>query len=377
MTTGASAPLSLETKGRKSYGNSIVSMGGVELFSTAHPHLVTGKNGEYFSYNYFLELKPLGSNVAHIVRTDHEGMRIVVGSVELGAGEIPYVHDFSMTENYVVLCIWPVRIGADTMVTSNRGFLRELQWKGQDEPTKIYVFNKNRIGQKPLYEFESQALFAYHHVNAFEKDNKIIMDVSAYESNAIASGEHAFLYISNVEDEELRKKQEKDGRWYRFELPLNENTPYPIKVRANQLKAIAVDGLEYGGELVRINDKFKSKSYQYSYGFTGFAGSDELKGGFSEWALVKLDKHAAEDKQKESVSATVWKEVNCYPSEPIFVGKPNGDDEDDGVLLSQVYDGSRRESFLLVLDAKDMTELARCYTGSRLCVSFHGQFIAA
>ena len=370
-------PFSLETKGRKSYENSIVSFGGVELFSTAHPHLVKEKNGEYFSYNYFLEFRPLGSNIAHIVRTDRLSMREIVGSVELGPGEIPYVHDFSMTENYIILCVWPVRIDADTMVTSDRGFLRELQWKGTEEPTKIYVFNKNCIGQKPLYEFESQALFAYHHINAYEEDKKIIMDVTAYENNAIASGEHAFLYISNVGDEALRKKQEKDGRWYRFVLPLDEKSSPPIKIQAKQLKAIAKDGLEYGGELVRINDEYKSKSYRYSYGFTGFAGSGELRGGFSEWALVKIDKHAAEDNHKELVSATVWKQANCHPSEPIFVGKPNGDVEDDGVLLSQVYDGSRRESFLLILDATNMTELARCYTKSRLCVSFHGQFIAA
>ena len=370
-------PLSLKTKGRKSYGNSIVSPGGVELFSTAHPHLVTDKSGKHFSYNYFLELKPLGSNVAHMVRTDEQGMRTVVGSVEVGAGEIPYVHDFSMTEKYVILCIWPVRISADAMVTSDRGFLRELQWKGAEMSTKIYVFDKNGTKQGPLYEFDAPPLFAYHHINAFEKENKIIMDVTAYENNAIASGEHAFLYISNVDDKNQRKKQEKDGRWCRFELPLHENSSFPVKIAVKKLKAIGIDGLQYGGELVRINDKYKSKPYRYSYGFTGFAGADEFKGAFNEWALVKIDKHIADIDHEKSISATVWKEANCYPSEPIFVGKPQSDIEDDGVLLSQVYDGARRETFLLVLDATNMTELARCYTGNRSCISFHGQFIPA
>ena len=66
---------------------------------------------------------------------------------------------------------------------------------------------------------------------------------------------------------------------------------------------------------------------------------------------------------------------NCYPSEPVFVPRPGASDEDDGVLLSQVYDGEKRETFLLVLDAKDMTELSRCYTGMRCPISFHGQFL--
>ena len=49
--------------------------------------------------------------------------------------------------------------------------------------------------------------------------------------------------------------------------------------------------------------------------------------------------------------------------------------EDKGVLLSQVYDGKRRETFLLVLDAVSMKELCRAYTGHRVPISFHGQWL--
>jgi carotenoid cleavage dioxygenase-like enzyme len=62
----------------------------------------------------------------------------------LGAGVIPYIHDFSMTENYAVLAIWPVRIDTDKMVTSNRGFLRELEWK-PELGTQIYTFDINKV----------------------------------------------------------------------------------------------------------------------------------------------------------------------------------------------------------------------------------------
>ena len=84
------------------------------------------KDGRKYSFNYFSEVRPLGSNVAHIAKTDEFGKREIVGSVDLGPGVIPYVHDFSMTGSHIVLCIWPVRIGADTMITSHRDFLREL-----------------------------------------------------------------------------------------------------------------------------------------------------------------------------------------------------------------------------------------------------------
>jgi len=47
-------PESLATTGRKTYKNTITSFGGIELFSTAHPHLQF-ENNEFVTYNYFLE----------------------------------------------------------------------------------------------------------------------------------------------------------------------------------------------------------------------------------------------------------------------------------------------------------------------------------
>lgn len=37
--------------------------------------------------------------------------------------------------------------------------------------------------------------------------------------------------------------------------------------------------------------------------------------------------------------------------------------EDEGMLVATVYDSIRNENFLLVLDASDLRELARAYTG--------------
>ena len=165
-------------------------------------------------------------------------------------------------------------------------------------------------------------------------------------------------------------------------MPLAKSSEDTMHVEPIKLAAVDVNGYEYGSELVRINEHLKGKKYRYSYGFTGFAGNDDEKGGFNIWAIVKLDHCAALNMQ--SVTCKIWKSPNCYPSETIFVPaqKPmsctdplNVDFEDDGILISQVYDTNKRETFLLILDAKNMTELARCYTGKRCPISFHGCFI--
>ena len=51
---------------------------------------------------------------------------------------------------------------------------------------------------------------------------------------------------------------------------------------------------------------------------------------------------------------------NRFPSEAIFVKDPHSTDEDGGVLLSTVISSDPSDPiYLLVLDAKNLTELAR------------------
>ncbi len=67
-----------------------------------------------------------------------------------------------------------------------------------------------------------------------------------------------------------------------------------------------------------------------------------------------------------------WHERGTYPGEPIFVRRPHGRREDDGVLLSVVLDARRRTSFLLVLDARDMNEIGRAAVPHHIPFGFHG-----
>ena len=80
--------------------------------------------------------------------------------------------------------------------------------------------------------------------------------------------------------------------------------------------------------------------------------------------LVKLDTRRGE--------MTDWREDGSYPGEPIFVRRPHARSEDDGVLLSVVLDAKRRTSYLLVLDARDLTELARAAVPHHIPFGFHG-----
>jgi carotenoid cleavage dioxygenase-like enzyme len=71
-----------------------------------------------------------------------------------------------------------------------------------------------------------------------------------------------------------------------------------------------------------------------------------------------------------------WTQPGGYPGEPVFVPEPGGEEEDAGVLLSVVLDTAEGRSALVVLDARDLTELARARVPHHVPFHFHGQFFA-
>jgi beta,beta-carotene 9',10'-dioxygenase len=73
-------------------------------------------------------------------------------------------------------------------------------------------------------------------------------------------------------------------------------------------------------------------------------------------------------------STRIWEEDGAYPGEPVFVAAPEAQAEDEGVLLSVVLDGRRGTSYLLVLDAQSLEELARAEVPHAIPFGFHGQY---
>lgn len=401
-------PDTLSTKGRLEYGaagnkaakfngaRTDTKIGGYELFSTAHPKSTADGEG---TLNYFLEAG-LTTNTALVVKINSDLERTIVGKVPLGFGQIPYVHEISLTadDRYAVLCIFPLTANPSKMA-NGKGFLSQLEWRGKEDGghTIIHVFDLDSVSAayqqgrptpdlSPVASYEGPPQFAYHHVNAFVKDdesNQLVIDLSAYNSPEIINGEGGFAYVEVVKDAQRRReKMAKAAETYRYTLPLPApgtrmhcSGSGPMKVEPELLAAVDEGGKWYDSELLRINPARLGKPYRYSYGFTAYAGPGERQGNWLDWAVVKLDTQAAA--RGLPVTASVWKQRGVFTSEPIFVADPEGQREDAGVLLVQAFDAARKDSFLLCLDAKDMSELARAYTGLRCPISFHGQWAPA
>jgi carotenoid cleavage dioxygenase len=66
-----------------------------------------------------------------------------------------------------------------------------------------------------------------------------------------------------------------------------------------------------------------------------------------------------------------------HGAEPYFIPREGAEAEDDGFLMSFVYDAGRGASELLILDARDLSEppIAQVLLPARVPFGFHGSWI--
>lgn len=107
--------------------------------------------------------------------------------------------------------------------------------------------------------------------------------------------------------------------------------------------------------------RVNGRPYRYAYG-----NGQARPGGFLE-TIQKIDLEAGGIRE--------WRRPGSYPGEPVFVAAPGAQAEDEGVVLSLVLDAGAERSYLLVLDARDLGELARAEAPHAVPFGFHGQFL--
>ena len=110
-------------------------------------------------------------------------------------------------------------------------------------------------------------------------------------------------------------------------------------------------------EFPRLNDTMIGKEYQYFYAVHIHPHGE---------GIIKYNHFGSKN--------TYWFEEGAYANEPIFIPHPHAQTEDEGVILTVVNNLNAKQSFLLVLDAKNLKELARGNIPHFIPFGFHGQF---
>jgi len=250
--------------------------------------------------------------------------------------EPAYMHSFGLTERWLVLVEFPYVVNPLALALSGRPYIENYRWR-PERGTRIHLFD--RSSGEAVGPFQTDACFGFHHVNGFQAGDEVSIDVCTYPDAQIVQD----LYL-----ERLREgKPAATGALERFKVNTSSGA-----VSRERL-------IEEPIELPRINyGRCNERRYRYTWGV----------GAASGWLdrIVKAD--------LERGDSAVWTQEGCYPGEPVFVAAPDAQREDDGVLLSVVLDATEGNSFLLVLDAATLSEIARATVPHHIPFGFHGQF---
>lgn len=335
----------LEAKRHLTYGDLNPSLN--KAFTAAHS-ASDPNTGEHFNYCFDMGRAPVPYTVFSLAR---DGSSRVLATID----EAPrYIHSLAATKSYVVLIMYSLVANVWRML-AGEPYASALEFR-RDLRTKFYVVS--RAEGKVVAVYDADPFFCFHNINAFEAENgDVQIDLVLLEN-----GEGA---ISQYYRENLVRKP---ADFFTHSAPRRftlADIPAAAAAYAEDATAVSVAEdrclADVNIELPCISPKFAMREHRFAYGVSS------QQGDFAFNSLVKTDATTGK--------YTIWSVPNTACGEPIFVPKPGSNVEDEGVLLSVVLDAEEKRSFMAVIDAQTMTEVARATVPQPVPLGFHGRYM--
>jgi carotenoid cleavage dioxygenase len=258
----------------------------------------------------------------------------------------PMMHDFALTEKYVVFFDLPVTFSLDAVSA------------GKELPYTWNPAHQARIGLLPrdgsatdVRWVEISPCWVFHTLNAYDDGTRVVVDLCQYPQP---------FDVATLWDGHGPATLD---RWI--------IDPAAGKVSQQTLN-------DRAQEFPRVDDRVISRPHRYGYsamiGEVGQAVSP-LTGDFADQAftnaLLKHDLvHGTAEAHDFGRDATA--------GEAVFTPTTPGAAEDDGYVLAFVHNPDRSASDLVILAAQDFTgdPVARIHLPARIPLGFHGSWLA-
>lgn len=246
----------------------------------------------------------------------------------------PMVHDCAITENHVVLFDLPVTFSMDAAAEGAR---LPYRWN-PDHPPRVGLLPLDGPADAVRW-FEAPSCYVFHTLNAYEDGTSVVVDLVR----------HPRMFAT------------------RFDGPY-EGTPvlerWTLDLASGAMKAEVLD--DRPQEFPRIDERLTGRPHRFGYGAS-------FGDGVEHGPALKHDLAAGTTQVHDYGPGRVT-------LEPLFV--PRSDDpgraEDDGWVMSYVYDAAGDRSDVVILDAQDFggDPVATVHLPVRVPFGFHGSWIA-
>ena len=270
---------------------------------------------------------------------DPQGSARITGSYPLK--EMTFVHDFVLTQSHhQIYFLTPVSFdlarafsGLTTPADSIHSRPGQL--------TQIMVIHNGQVRYYP-----TDPCFIFHFANGYEDaDGTLVVD-----------GLRMDTFPEGLSTNEMT-----------HEVPEEPSAGLPTRYRITpELGRVECETLsEYFLELPTIHPAYQGKPYRYVWGI----GGDPQRKSLLLQGVAKVDTEA-----KETKFLDVYPHL---PGEPLFVPRPGGQAEDDGWLLTMLFDTDLKTNKLLIIDAAAMEIIGELTLPHAQPIGFHGTWHSA
>jgi len=297
---------------------------------TAHPHRdpVTGGLA-FFGYDVF------GPPFLRYHEMDASGDVVHTTPIEIPRATMQ--HDFGVSASKVVFMDLPVVFDSELAAT---GASLPFRWM-EEAGARLGVLDRAAPGSEVRW-VGLDPCYVFHVMNAFDEGDDVLLDVCRYEKTFdIGTGGPLGSVSPSLQ------------RWR-------------IRPDANRAEVVQLDDLPI--EFPRIDDSLAGLPYRYGY-CTELDHSNTIG---AATGLVRYDLGRGEAKRYPFAE-------HLAPGEPVFVRAPDGRADDEGWVLTVVYDATRDASDLIILDASQFAGRpeAVVHLPARVPFGFHGSWVAA
>lgn len=297
---------------------------------TAHPkHDPVTNNLIAISYNGCQSLSPC---ILTIISPEGN----IINSTSISVPYRGMLHDFIMTENFIVLPLFPAIIDFSGQAQG------VVNWH-PDKFTCIGIIPRqgNEIKISEIRWFSLEACYVYHFVNAYEKDDLVIVDLIFHE--------HAPLFVFDKQKQLLPTRVAQFKRW-KFDM---------VSQLVSETELDSIDMLYH---FPSIDQRFLFKNYCHM-----FASGENTK---KQFVLIHND---LKIKQKFQYCHG----DNWVLGEPVFIANDKGYSEGDGYLLSVATNKTIQNSELLIFNAKEIEQgpIGTIFIPQHIPSGFHGCWI--
>lgn len=335
-------PGTLETLGEDLFKDRSISESGVSFFS-AHPKR-DPTTGELFNIGLTISV-PQAIEVYCCSATGE-----LLQRAKVPLKEFTFVHDFAITEKYIVLIMPPWVCPVDGLLQSlwEGGLGRKFGW--QEELGTRCVLLKRSDLSTVFDETLMPPVSLYHTVNAFEEDDTVKLQIAAH----IGPREHVEKHFRDM----YRSNWTDETRCSLKEVTLD------ISLGRISIRSVGPsDAASF--ELPTIHPAFIGRTHRHVFTNSAYPST----AGFAN-TVERLDL------QKNLVDRAVFEEGQ-FTGEPMVIPKESAKDELSAYVCTCVYDANSNKSFFAFFDAAHLSAgpVAKVHLPTHLPYSFHGEWV--